>query len=308
MTRSHRISRTAVGAGDRPDLKAPLDRLYAAFNRPESAFDPIQIVRRYERLDDREMVAFIAAGLAFGRVTSVVASIEAVCRVLGTSPAAFIRSFDPVRDGLPLQSLVHRWTQGRDLVALLWMLRRMMETHGCLERAFALGNDPAAPDVGAAIDAFSARARAIDFRPAYGRVPTTPGVFYFLTRPSTGSACKRINLFLRWMIRRDAVDPGGWTMVPARQLVVPLDTHTIRTGRCLGLTRRASPGWKMAAEITESLREFDAEDPVRYDFALCHLGMMGACGYGTRKGSAHCPLREFCTPSCGQGRKARTHR
>ena len=77
-----------------------------------------------------------------------------------------------------------------------------------------------------------------------------PGVYYFFTRPSTGSACKRLNLFLRWMVRQDGVDPGGWTTVPARQLVVPLDTHTIRVGRCLRLTRRASPGWKMAADIT----------------------------------------------------------
>jgi hypothetical protein len=84
-----------------------------------------------------------------------------------------------------------------------------------------------------------------------------------------------LNLFLRWMVRRDATDPGGWTMIPARQLVVPLDTHTIRVGKCLRFTRRVSPGWKMAAEITEALRAFDPDDPVRYDFALCHLSMMG---------------------------------
>jgi uncharacterized protein (TIGR02757 family) len=121
-------------------------------------------------------------------------------------------------------------------------------------------------------------------------------VFYFWARPSTGSACKRINLFLRWMVRRDAIDPGGWTAIPARQLVVPLDTHTIRTGRCLRLTRRTTPGWKMAVEITNALRNLDPDDPVRYDFALCHLGMMGACGYGTKKGNQQCPLRGLCRP------------
>jgi uncharacterized protein (TIGR02757 family) len=121
-------------------------------------------------------------------------------------------------------------------------------------------------------------------------------VFYFWARPSTGSACKRINLFLRWMVRHDAIDPGGWTAIPCRQLVVPLDTHTIRTGRCLRLTRRATPGWKMAVDITDALRRLDPDDPVRYDFALCHLGMMGACGYGTKRGQAQCPLRGVCRP------------
>ena len=277
-------------------LSNALDRLYAAFNHPESAFDPIQIVRRYERLADREVVAFVASGLAFGRVASVVASVEAVCRVLGPAPAAFVRQFDPRRDAEPLRPLVHRWTRGADLVALLWVIRSILDAHGSIERCFASGNDPAAADVGPAIEAFAALARSVDLRPAYGRVPRPPGVFYFFSRPSTGSACKRMNLFLRWMVRSDAVDPGGWTSVPSRQLVVPLDTHTIRTGRCLRLTRRASPGWKMAADITASLRRLDPEDPVRYDFALCHLSMMGACGFKTKQGSAQCPLRGHCAP------------
>ena len=276
------------------DLKTSLDRLYLSFNHPDSAFDPVQVVRRYRRLEDREIVAFIAAGLAFGRVQSVVASIESVCRVLGDAPAAFVRHFDPARDGRPLHSLVHRWTRGRDFVALLWMLRCVLEIHGSLERAFANASDPAAPDIGPAIETFCAEGRSIDFRPAYGRVPAAPGVFYFLARPSTGSACKRINLFLRWMVRHDRVDPGGWTSLSARQLVVPLDTHIIRTGRCLGLTRRASPGWKMASEITARLRECDPADPVRYDFALCHLSMMGMCDFAGEKGGEACPLKGVC--------------
>jgi uncharacterized protein (TIGR02757 family) len=277
-------------------LKPALDRLYDAFNYPDSAADPIQIVRRYASLEDREIVAFIASALAFGRVTSVLASIEGICRVLGPSPAVTIRAFEPDRDGAPLRALVHRWTRGADFVALLWILRTLVEEAGSLERAFARGHDSEAVDVAPAIEAFSARARRVDLRPAYGRRPRTPGVYFFFARPSTGSACKRINLFLRWMVRRDAIDPGGWTSVTPRQLVVPLDTHTIRTGRCLRLTRRATPGWKMAAEITEALRLLDPDDPVRYDFALCHLGMMGACGYGTERGSADCPLRGVCRP------------
>ncbi len=278
-------------------LKASLDRLYTAFDHPESALDPIQIVRRHPRVHDREIVAFIAAGLAFGRVASVMASVEAVCRVLGPSPAEFVRTFDPGRDGAALRPLVHRWTRGEDLVALLWILRTLVERHGSLEGGFAEGVEPGAADVSAAIERFSARARAVDVRPAYGRrVRADAGVHYFFSRPSTGSACKRINLFLRWMVRQDGVDPGGWTRVTPAQLIVPLDTHTIRVGQCLRLTRRVSPGWKMAAEITGALRAIDPIDPVRYDFALCHLSMMGACGWQTARGSTQCPLRGVCRP------------
>ena len=284
-------------------VKQALDRLYASFNYPDSARDPIQIVRRYERLDDREVVAFVAAGLAFGRVGSVMASIEAVCAAIGASPAAFVRGFEPARDADALLPIVHRWTRGEDLVGLLWTLRQLIERDESLERAFARGLVASAHDVEAALEDFSARARAIDMRPAYGRRPRRPGAHYFFSRPSTGSACKRLNLFLRWMVRQDAIDPGGWTSVPARQLVVPLDTHTIRTGKCLRLTRRASPGWKMAADITAALRAFDPDDPVRYDFALCHLSMMGACGYGTRQGDAQCPLKGHCDKGKRQNRR-----
>jgi uncharacterized protein (TIGR02757 family) len=285
-------------------MKPSLDRLYASFDVPDSALDPIQIVRRYARLDDREIVGFFAAGLAFGRVASVVQSGEAMARLLGPSPAAFVRGFEPARDAEPFRALVHRWTRGEDLIAVICILQSLLRAHGSIEAAFAADLDPAAPDVEAALEQFSARARGVDVRPAYGRRPKAPGAWYFFTRPSTGSACKRMNLFLRWMVRRDAVDPGGWTRVPSRQLVVPLDTHTIRVGRCLRFTRRASPGWKMAVEITAALRRFDPDDPVRYDFSLCHLSMMGACGDGARHGDTQCPLRGHCRPRRGSRRGA----
>lgn len=281
----------------RAELKDSLDRLYASFDHPESALDPVQIVRRYSAVDDREVVAFVAAGLAFGRVASVMASVDAVCRAMGPKPASFVRTFDPDRHGASLRGLVHRWVRGVDLVALLWILRVMIERHGSLEAAMALGVSSDHPDIGPAIERFADEARAIDLSAIYGRAAASnAGVYYFFSRPSTGGACKRINLFLRWMSRRDGVDPGGWTAIRASQLVVPLDTHTIRVGKCLRFTTRVSPGWKMAADITAALRAIDPEDPVRYDFALCHLSMMGACGWRTDRGSGQCPLKAVCKP------------
>ena len=202
--------------------------------------------------------------------------------------------------------MVHRWIRGADVVALLWLLHQMIEQSGSIEAFFLEGYDPAAVDISAALDSFSRRAMALDLTAVYGRRrPARTGVCYFFPRPSSGSGCKRLNLFLRWMVRRDEVDLGAWTGVPASKLIVPLDTHVIRLGRCLGLTRYTSPGWKMAAEITSSLRVVDPVDPVRFDFSLCHVGMMNACGFGRRQGDAQCPLKGICQPRRA-GRGART--
>jgi uncharacterized protein (TIGR02757 family) len=284
-------------------LKLTLDQLYAGFNYPDSATDPVQIVRRYARDDDREVVGFVAASLAFGRVASVLQSIERVLAVMGPAPAAYVRGFDVRRDGIAFADIVHRWTRGRDIAALVWLMRQMIDRAGSLEDYFVAGYDASAPDVGDALDRFSTRAMAIDLRSAYGRVPRRPGVCYFFPRPSAGSACKRLNLFLRWMVRRDALDLGVWRRVPPAKLIVPLDTHVIRVGRCLRLTTYASPGWRMARDITESLRALDPDDPVKYDFALCHLGMMNACGFSRAQGDSQCPLRGLCRPRVSARRR-----
>ena len=277
-------------------LGSRLEDLYRTFDDVTSATDPVHIVRRYAASDDREVVAFCAAALAFGRVASVLQSIESLLAVMGPHPAAFVRAFDPPRQRAAIDPLVHRWIRGRDLVALLLILQRMLREAGTIERFFVADDDPAAPDISAALDAFSTRALQTDLRVAYGRVPQRPGVCYFFPRPSAGSACKRLNLFLRWMVRRDAIDLGTWTLVSPARLIIPLDTHVIRLGRCLRLTGYATPGWKMAAEITSSLRAINATDPIRYDFSLCHVGMMGACGYGRAQGDRQCPLRGSCRP------------
>lgn len=282
------------------ELREPLDRLYRSFDSVTSATDPIHIVRRYGAPEDREIVGFCAAGLAFGRVASVLSSIEALLAVLGPRPAAFVRAFDPARHAVRLEPLGHRWIRGRDLAALLLILQRMLRESGSIERFFIQGDDPAAPDIAPALDAFSTRALATDLRPVYGPTPARPGVGYFFPRPSAGSACKRLNLFLRWMVRKDAIDLGVWTSVAPSRLVVPLDTHVIRLGRCLRLTRYASPGWKMAADITASLRAIDPVDPIRYDFSLCHVGMMNACGFNRAQGDRHCPLKGLCRPRIGR--------
>ena len=274
-----------------------LEELYRSFDHVTSATDPVHIVRRYRSPADREVVGFCAAALAFGRVASVLQSIESLLAVMGPEPARFVRGFAPDRERSRLAPLVHRWISGRDLMALLIVLRRMLTEAGSIEGFFLEGDDTSSPHVGPALDSFSTRALATDLRAAYGRrVPRQRGVAYFFPRPSAGSACKRLNLFLRWMVRKDAIDLGVWSKVSPARLIVPLDTHVIRLGRCLKLTRYTSPGWKMAEDITHALRGFDQEDPVRFDFALCHVGMMNACGFQKTQGSAQCPLKGICFP------------
>ena len=283
--------KATVIAGER------LDDLYRSFDHVTSATDPVHIVRRYESPADREVVGFCAAALAFGRVASVLQSIESLLAVMGPRPAQFVRGFDPARERARLEPLVHRWISGRDLIALLIVLQRMLRESGSIEKFFLQGDDHESLHIGPALDSFSTRAMKTDLSGAYGRrVPRQRGVSYFFPRPSAGSACKRLNLFLRWMVRRDAIDLGVWSKVSPARLIVPLDTHVIRLGRCLRLTRYTSPGWKMAVDITNALRAFDSQDPVRFDFALCHVGMMNACGFLKPQGSAHCPLRGLCEP------------
>lgn len=281
-----------------------LDDLYDRFERRRDVADPVHCVRGYVDPADQEVAGFCAAALAFGRVASVLRSVEALLAAMGPSPAAFVRRFDPARDDTGIGGITHRWTRGVDLVALLWILRQMIEQRGSLESFFLDGYRSDADDVAPALESFCGRAVAMNLDKVYGTDPRR-GVAYFFPRPSRGSGCKRINLFLRWMVRRDRLDLGAWRRVDPAKLIVPLDTHVIRVGQCLRLTRYRSPGWAMAREITESLRRFDRVDPVKYDFALCHLGMMEACGFDQPHRDARCPLQGFCRPRPCTPRRSR---
>jgi uncharacterized protein (TIGR02757 family) len=281
-------------AGDA--LSSALERLYRDYDRSGKVPDPIEKVRVYADPADREIAGFIAAGLAFGRVAGILASIDHVLGILGASPSAFVRAFDARRDAGPFRTFVHRWTRGTDIVALILILQHMLESSGSLEQFFLDGDDPHAPDIGPGLESFCGRARDVDLRRAYGGVPDRTGAHLFFSRPSSGSACKRLNLFLRWMVRRDEIDLGVWSRVSPSRLIIPLDVHVIRVGQCLRLTPYTSAGWRMAASITSTLREFDPADPVRYDFALCHLGMLGLCGFSEPAGDSHCPMRGACRP------------
>lgn len=241
--------------------------------------DPVGIVRRFDDPADREIVGLIGAGLAYGRVASIRASLESVLVRMGGKPSRFVASFDPVKDARRLDGFVHRFTKGRDVALLLHLVRQAQERAGSLESFFIEGDaDGGSPTLASALDAFGRRLFEFDAAPFVpeGRIPRADGSRWLLPLPRAGSACKRSCLFLRWMVRPDdGVDCGVWTRVSPARLVLPLDTHLLRVVRALGFTRRKSGSWATALEATARLRALDPADPVRFDFALSRLGILG---------------------------------
>lgn len=263
----------------------------------QDSVDPVHLVHRYRTNADREVVGFCAAALAFGRVESILSTLELLLAVTGPSPFEFIKSFEPNRYRQDLYLIKHRWIRGIDIVALLWIIRRMVEMSGSIERFFAEGYVDEASDIGNALESFSQRALQIDLSIVYGKETPTTGVQYFFPKPSSGSGCKRLNLFLRWMVRKDEIDLGVWSLISKSKLIIPLDTHIVRVGQCLNLTKYRSPSWRMAVDLTASLRVFAPNDPVKYDFSLCRLGMTSSCGFKQAHQDTNCPLRGLCNPS-----------
>lgn len=261
-------------------LKARLDRLYDLYGPAYAAEDPIRFPRSYARDDDREVAGFIASALAYGRRAHIGKSVEALLGYLGDRPATALTTLDPARAARDLAGFSHRFNSGEDAAVLLLILNRLLRDHGTLNAAFLRGYDPGDADTGPALAAFCRMALATDIRPLSrtGRVPERAGVRFFFSSPESGSACKRLNMFLRWMVRRDAIDLGLWRGVPPSKLLVPVDTHVARVSRALGLTRRKTADWATAVEVTARLRELDPEDPVRYDFALYTWGLESAGG------------------------------
>jgi uncharacterized protein (TIGR02757 family) len=250
-----------------------LNRAYAEYDARWIEPDPVQFVWRYQRAEDREVAGLIASSLAYGNVRQIKRSVERVLAILGPRPARAIDHLDPGQALLTLGDFKHRFNDAVDVVCLLVFIREMRLAAGSVERFFAPHG--AVEEIGPALSAFVERALALPRGGLYGPgdLPKDAGVRFFFPSPLDGSACKRQCLYLRWMVRRDTVDPGGWTRVSRSALLVPLDAHIINIGRSARLTTRVSPGWKMAEEITSTLRACDPEDPVKYDFALHRMGL-----------------------------------
>lgn len=286
----------------RPELHHHLERLYATFDVRWLSPDPLEFVRRYSAPRDQEIAGFFAAGLAYGRVGQILAALDRIGAVFGESPADFVRNFRPEADAARFRGLRHRFHGPRDFTLLTVLLGRALARWGSLEALFLAGDDPASPDVGPGLSAFCRTLLDTSDLPRgpgvrRGRLTKEAPVRLFFCSPDDGSACKRLNLWLRWMVRgSDGLDLGVWTRVSPARLVIPLDTHVARIGRYIGLSARRTPDWRMAREMTESLRQLDPADPVKYDFALCRLGILDQCPRRRDETRcAACLLKPVCT-------------
>lgn len=283
-------------------LKTTLDALSASRSPQHLANDPLSFCHRYPNPADREVVALIAAVFAYGSVKVIKASLERIFKQLGPSPAAFVDRFNPVRQQIAFDSFKHRFNNGDDLRALLWAIRQMREQAGSIEGFFLKFHDRSAATIEPGLIGFSTAVLDLDYRPVFGPAGLmADSSFRFLfPSPQGGSACKRSCLFLRWVTRPDdGIDLGLWNIISPRQLVIPVDRHIERIGRLLGLTSRRTPDWRMALEITASLRRLNPDDPTHYDFSICHLGISAGC-VGKRSAVCHnCPITAHCCQQTG---------
>ena len=245
-------------------LVACLERLYERYNRRELIHpDPLEFLWEYDDSRDREIVGLVASGLAYGRVAQILKSTQQVLKILGSTPSQYLGSVTLSELSEALSGFKHRFTTSSEMISFLGSLSNLQKERGLLGNIFEqLLEEMEYPQ---ALDRFTEI------------VLENAGMekCSLLPRPSRGSACKRLHLFMRWMVRSDDVDPGGWENVPASVLRVPVDVHMFRAARVLGFTRRKSADCKTAEEITESFRNVNPEDPVKYDFAITRMGIQG---------------------------------
>lgn len=249
-------------------LKQKLEYHYKAFDKTTIAPDPLQFLHMFSERNDIELIGFLASVFAYGNVKQIINSLNEIIRLSGGKPYKFILAFDQSTE----LGLKHRFYTSADIKVLFILLKEVYDKYGSMEKLFMMHYSHDDINTGKALSGFSnymlSRAEA-----AAGVGNLSRGIKFMFPDPLSGSACKRMNLFLRWMIRKDELDLGLWKGIRKDQLIIPVDTHIARIAQKLKLTKLKNVNWRMAEEITENLKRFDPSDPVKYDFALCHIGM-----------------------------------
>ncbi|OGI01158.1 MAG: TIGR02757 family protein [Candidatus Melainabacteria bacterium GWF2_37_15] len=244
--------------------KRHLDTLVRKFEIPEFIKDdPVQFPHQYEGKLDIEVSGFLSSVFAFGNRKKIIENLELIHEIINPDPFEFVVNFDMDRDAILLTGFKYRFYQEKEVVMLINAMSQIFKQYGSLENAFMTGFSPDHYNVKEGLIAFVNLFR--EYLPVNGLVPS----------PENGSACKRLNLFLKWMVRGGPVDLGVWENIPTSKLVIPLDTHVAQISRMWGLTERKADDWRTAEEITNNLKCFDPDDPVKYDFALFGTGVGG---------------------------------
>jgi len=244
------------------NIKVRLEHLYKKYNNREYVHpDPLEFLYRYKAIRDREIAALIASALAYGRVAQILKSVRVVLDIMGSSPYRYIKNSTHESLTKAFSHFSHRFAKGKHLSALLLNTKTIIEKYGSLHHCFCENANESTNIIPALTHLSDLLAR--------GRL--NPG--HLVAIPEKGSACKRMNLFLRWLIRNDNVDPGGWKGVPENRLIIPLDTHMHKISLAFGFTKRRQANMRTALEITDSFKKLAPEDPIKYDFALTRFGI-----------------------------------
>jgi len=248
-------------------LKELLDNLYITYRHKYSSKDPVWILHRFSNDNDIELIGLITAAYAYGSVDQINSFIELFLKRISFKPYEFIINFSKHKDKKYFEGLYYRFNTEADLVKLIGGLNRILSVYGSLQNLFMNGFNQNDGNILNALGNFS---REIN----NGHKIKVGNYFHYLiSNPAGGSVAKRMNLFLRWMVRNDEIDLGIWDKIPASKLIIPVDTHIARVSKKLKLVERKSIDLKFAIELTDKLKKFDPNDPVKYDFALCHIGI-----------------------------------
>lgn len=290
-----------------PKLKEILDRFYKEYNlKSRIEHDPIEFPHRYKKPEDIEIAGLIASSLSYGKVTLFKPVINKILSITSSNGSLqeFIINFEPAKDAKLFGGIKYRFNSERDIIGLIYSIKSALIEYGSLKKLFYSFYNSGDNNITNALIGFVKYFMSLNLSPVYGKKGHSGGMKQFFPSPAEGSACKRLNLYLRWMVRSDdGVDFGIWACsersesnkIPPSKLIIPLDTHMARICTHLGLTRLKTTGWKMAEEITDNLKILDPEDPVKYDFALCHLGISGECPPNKDKEKCDvCSLQDIC--------------
>lgn len=255
-----------------------LEGLVHRFEQPSFiAVDPIAVAHAFSRKQDIEIAGFIAASFAWGQRPTILAKARAFLAPMGKSPHDFILNHQE-KDRAVFEQFVHRTFQPIDALYFLDRLQRHYRENDSLESLFSQGIGAADVDVEGALRHFHNNFFDVEYAPQRTRK--------HVATPARNSSCKRLNMFLRWMVRPAAkgVDFGIWNTISKDQLLLPLDVHVQRVATSLGLLSRKQADWRAVQELTSVLRKFDASDPAKYDFALFGLGVLEKYGEGSDLG------------------------
>jgi uncharacterized protein (TIGR02757 family) len=266
-------------------LKTLLDSLYLKYNHKEFIPpDPLQFVYHYKNKSDMEIAGFLSAMFAYGAVEQIQKFLTSLFAKIGSSPSQFIKSFS-ARDKILFQPLKYRFNTGSDIITLLQSLKKVLNKYDNLENLFLEGYDQSDANI------IPAAARFIS---TLNLSNSSPGLKFLVSDPANGGTCKRLFLFLRWMVRDDEVDSGLWKKIDKSKLIIPVDVHMGRLSKIIGLHSKKTYNLKTAIEVTNGFAEISPDDPVKYDFALCRIGILENCSGKPNKYCLRCELKEFC--------------